>query len=276
MIISIVYDKQAIPIYWELLPKLVRSSFAEQTKFITKVLPLLTTNKTVVLGDREFCSPLLANWLRENNLYFCLRWKKSEYIQIKTQFWYQLSEIKLKPGCSIFLQGINVTKTHQITELNFAGLWKRKVSGVPPKEAWFILTNLGSFKAAIAAYKQRFDIEEMFNDFKSGGYNLEETNVSNHRSISLILIIAFAYTLATLNGQNIKKMGVQKYIGRVKEYGHLVRRHSSFYIGLYSQGWINCIKPCWELVMELMKLNRNKLEYYLRGLRAMKLILSVS
>lgn len=116
----------------------------------------------------------------------------------------------------------------------------------------------------------------MFKDFKSGGYNLEETNVSDDRLISLIIIIAFAYTLATLNGQIIKKMGVQKYIGRVKEYGRSTRRHSSFYIGLYSQGWINCIEPCWELVIEFMKLNRNKLEYYLRGLRAMKLILSVS
>lgn len=148
--------------------------------------------------------------------------------------------------------------------------------GVQPKEAWFILRNLGSFKAAIAAYKQRFDIEEMFKDFKSEGYNLEETNVSDDRLISLILIIAFAYTLATLNGQKLKKKGVQKYVGRVKEYGRLTRRHSSFYIGLYSQDWVNCIEPCWELVMELMELNPNKLEYYLRGLRAMKLMLSVS
>ena len=160
--------------------------------------------------------------------------------------------------------------------MNFAGLWKRKLYGVQPKEAWFILTNLGSLKAAIAAYKQRFDIEQMFKDFKSGGYNLEETNVSDDRLISLILIIAFAYTLATLNGQKLNKRGVQKYIGRVKEYGRSTRRHSSFYIGLYSQGWVNCLEPYWDVVMQLMKLNRNKLEYYLRGLRAMKLILSVS
>lgn len=160
--------------------------------------------------------------------------------------------------------------------MNFAGLWKRKLYGVQPKEEEFILTNLGSLKAAIAAYKRRFDIEQMFKDFKSGGYNLEKTNGSDDRLISLILIIAFAYTLATLNGQSIKKLGIQKYIGRVKEYPRLVRRHSSFYIGLYSQDWINCIKPCWDIVVEFMRLNRNKLEYYLRGLRAMKLILSVS
>lgn len=113
MMISIIYDKRAMPIYWELLPKLGSSNFTEQTKFLTAVLPLLTINKTVVLGAREFCSALLANWLRQKNLYFCLRLKKSEYIQAKTDFWDQLSDIRLKPGCSIFLQGINVTKTHR-------------------------------------------------------------------------------------------------------------------------------------------------------------------
>jgi hypothetical protein len=276
IMVRIIYDDRAIPLYWELLPKLGSSNLTEQKKVFSKVLPLLTSHKTVVLGDREFCSAELADWLRQKNLYFCLRLKKSEYIQAKSQFWYRLSDIRLTPGCSIFLQGINVTKTHQINKLNLVGKWKRKVYGIQPKEAWFILTNLGSFKAAITAYKQRFDIEEMFKDFKSGGDNLEETNVSDDRLISLIIIIAFAYTLATLNGQTLKKMGIQKYIGRVKESGRLVRRHSSFYIGLYSQDWINCINPCWELVMEFMKLNRNKLEYYLRGLRAMELILSMS
>lgn len=54
---------------------------------------------------------------------------------------------------------------------------------------------------AIAAYKKRFDIEEMFRDLKKGGYNLEATNVSGFRLIMLILLIAIAYTYATIQGQ---------------------------------------------------------------------------
>jgi hypothetical protein len=41
------------------------------------------------------------------------------------------------------------------------------------KDAWFILTDLGSLPVAISAYKQRMGIEEMFPDYKTGGYNLE-------------------------------------------------------------------------------------------------------
>ena len=75
----------------------------------------------------------------------------------------------------------------------------------------------------------------MFRDFKSGGYNLEDTNLSGHRLTSLILIVAIAYSWATFKGQDIKNKGVQKYVGRVKESGRIERRHSSFYIGLYGQ-----------------------------------------
>jgi hypothetical protein len=148
--------------------------------------------------------------------------------------------------------------------------------GVTPEEGWFILTNFETLELAIAAYKRRFNIEEMFRDFKKGGYNLEDTNVCGDRLISLILLIAIAYTSATIHGQQIKQKGVQKYVGRIKEAGRIERRHSSFYIGLYGENWVNFVQPYKDLVTQLMKLNRNKLPFYQRGQRAMELILSAS
>ncbi len=79
--------------------------------------------------------------------------------------------------------------------------WKRKINGVSPKEGWFILTNFDNLEVDISAYKRRFDIEEMFRDFKKGGYNLEETNVTGERFISLVLLIAIAYSAARIYHQ---------------------------------------------------------------------------
>jgi hypothetical protein len=143
---------------------------------------------------------------------------------------------------------------------------------VAPKEGWFILTNFDSLESAISAYKQRFDIEEMFRDFKKGGYNLEDTNVEGQRFLTIVLLITIAYTSATIQGQQIKRKGIQKYVARVKEYGRLERKHSSFHIGLYGQTWLNFKDSCIELVADLMRLNINKRKYYQQGLRAMKLI----
>ena len=203
-----------------------------------------------------------------------MRLKKNEFVKVENGGWQELDALGLKPGICLFILGVKVTKTNQIGGFNLAGKWQRKIRGIAPKEGWFILTNLESLDLAIASYKRRFGIKEMFRNFKSGGYNLEDTNVSGNRLISLILIIAIAYSSATFKGQIIKSKGVQKYVGRIKEYGRVERRHSSFYIGLYGQTWVNFMESCWGLVIELMRLNLNKLEYYLKGQRAMKHILS--
>jgi len=87
IMISIIYDQRAIPIYFEFLPKLGSSNLGEQIKFISQILPLFKGYKTIVLGDREFCSIKLANWLREEELMFCLRLKKNEFIEIEDGVW---------------------------------------------------------------------------------------------------------------------------------------------------------------------------------------------
>ena len=202
--ISIISDQRAIPVYFEFLSKLGSSNFDEQKNFISQILSLFKEYKVILLGDREFCSIKLANWVRDQGLMFCLRLKKNEFVEVENGIMEELNNLGLKPGISFFLEGIKVTKTKRIGGFNLAGKWKRKVGGTAPKEGWFILTNLDNLELAIASYKKRFGIEEMFRDFKSGGYNMEDSNVRGERLISLILLIAFAYSSATFKGQSIK------------------------------------------------------------------------
>ncbi|MEO1187107.1 MAG: IS4 family transposase, partial [Cyanobacteria bacterium J06636_27] len=211
-------------------------------------------------------------YLQELGVYFCLRLKKNEFVEYQKNVWLELNDLGLVPGVSFFLKGVKVTKTGGFLGFNVAGKWKRKINGIAPKEAWFILTNFDSLESAISAYKRRFDIEEMFRDFKTGGYNLEDTNVKGERFISLVLLIAIAYTGATIQGQQIKRKGVQNYVARVKEYNRLERRHSSFYVGLYGYNWVDFKDNCIDLVVTLMRLNPSKREYYQKGINAMKLI----
>jgi hypothetical protein len=56
LMVSLLWQKRAIPFYWNLLPKLGNSNFTEQTAALQQVFPLLKEYKVIVLGDREFCS----------------------------------------------------------------------------------------------------------------------------------------------------------------------------------------------------------------------------
>ena len=103
----------------------------------------------------------------------------------------------------------------------------------------------------------------------------EKSHANDRRLSSLILLIALAYTCAVIQGEKIKTMGVQKYVGRLTECGLSIRRHSSFWIGLYRQCWVIGMEFCQDVISELMRLRRNKLPFFQRGLRAMSFILSM-
>ena len=76
------------------------------------------------------------------------------------------------------------------------------------KDAWFILTDLGSLPVALSAYKQQMGIEEMFRDCKTGGYNIEGSGLRGDRLIKIILLMTIAYSSAIFQGTEIQKKQV--------------------------------------------------------------------
>lgn len=68
-------------------------------------------------------------------------------------------------------------------------------------------------------------------------------------------------------------MGVQKYVGRVKEQARTSRRHSTFYV-VHGTNWVNSVERHAETTAELMRLSPNKRKYYQQGRQAVKLIKS--
>lgn len=273
IVVSLIYEKRAIPIYFEVLPKLGNTHGEKQIAVLAQVRPLLNNYTIVVLGDREFCSVDLAQWLRNQpQTYFCLRLRRNEYIEIAPNCWMQLQELGVKPGISIYLEGVRLTKSKGFEKANIVGKWQRKYRGYAAQEAWFILTNFADLKLALLAYKKRFGIEEMFRDYKSGGYNIEGTGVTGKRLISLITLITLAYNSAIMSGEKIKRKGVVKYACRVKEKSRTQRRHSSFYIGIHGYAWVESLKLFKEQTTQLMSLSPHKRPDYQRGRRAEKLI----
>ena len=274
--VSLIWERRAIPLYWSLLPKLGNSNFESQITNLQQVLPLFSEYKVIVLGDREFCSVDLANWLREKGVSFCLRLKKNHCIETEHLVWQRLDELGIIPGTSLYFQGKRVRKTQPATGFDVACKWKRNYGGWKVDEAWFILTDLGSLPAAINAYKQRMGIEEMFRDCKTGGYDLEGTNLKGDRLINMILLMTLAYTWAIFQGTELKKKQVQKYVSRRKEPKKRYRRRSTFGVGLDAEKWVNYLKQYSDEVEQLMKLTPNKCRFYQQGMRAATLIQSIS
>jgi hypothetical protein len=135
LVVSIVYEHRAIPVYFSLLPKKGNSNLSQQKQVLLPALKLLKDYKIIVLGDREFCGVELAKWLsQEQKVYLSLRLKKNEYVELEADIWFQLSDLGLEPGMSCYYQGIKITKTKGFAGFNLAAKWKRNYRGKSSKE----------------------------------------------------------------------------------------------------------------------------------------------
>ena len=308
LMVSAIWKKRALPIYWMLLNKQGSSNFNEQIAVIRPVLRLLKQYNIVVIGDREFRSTALATWLNNKRVNFILRLNKNTLIKQKYKQYQSLDSLGIKPGNKVLYRRVLVTEQNQRDRFNLVIYWKRKYNKNQLPQPWYLITNLDNRDEVIKIFSSRGGIEgttmnkknkegftdrsqvsrinkllsnlpyffdfslPMFRDCKRGGYTLEGTKANSQRLTNLILLIAIAYTASCLLGLNIRKSGHQEYINRLKTEGQNRHRHSYFWTGLYGSTWCLAFDLCWEWVERLMRLTPNKLVFYRRGLRAMKLI----
>jgi hypothetical protein len=268
-VIALIYKKRSLPIYWQFLDKKGASSLGEQQALFKPVLKLFKSYKLIILGDREFHSIKLADWLDQQNVGFVLRQKKNQNMQASDQKQQPLSSLDIQPGCSQFFQQVTMGK-QGFGRFSLAVKWKRKYRAKVEPEPWYLLTNLANFSSAVAAYRKRMGIEAMFKDCKTGGYHLEGSKASVQRLTSLVLLIAIAYTFSTLKGQFLLTKGQKEYITRFRKIKQVVTKNSNFLLGLYGSLWMLTHSFVKNWIQQLMTLNRNKLPFYQRGLRAME------
>jgi len=271
--ITIVWGTHALPLYWEVLNQVGNSDLKTQKRLLKVALSLLKNSRVLVLGDREFHSPKLAKWLDGRGVHFALRQKKDLHFQEHAGEAYQiLKDQEFKPGMSKFYMGVKCNKGDDLGPFNIAVYWKRKYRKKGPKEPWYILTNLSSLKQTLAVYRCRWGIEQFFKDCKTGGYNLESTKVNDTRFLALVLLIAIAYSLATMHGQRMKQLGIEVYAGRLKEHKDKTPRQSDFSLGLYGQRWIYGMELWSDWALRLIALKPHKRHYFQLGFHALSLM----
>lgn len=279
--ISVVWHRHALPIYWNILNKKGASNLQEQKALIKPVLKLLKKYHIILIGDREFHSIELATWLkreknkRKQRIDFAFRQKQDTFFHKGGKNYQKLSEIEIEKGVKQIKMGIKTTKKKGFSRNNLAIYhrknWQKKVYNEP----WYILTTLNSAESVMNIFATRSGIEAMFKDCKTGGYNLEETKAKKERLINIILLIAIAYSIRALQGEILKKKAKQKYIARPEEKRRKTRRHSEFWLGLYGEIWCDNYDNYESEIKMIMELNLNKFSDYQRGLKAMEQIKKV-
>lgn len=271
---SLIKNKRGIPLNWLLLNKKGNSNIKEQIRLLKSTLRLCKGYQVVVIGDREFGNINLTDWLSKQGCGYVMRTKSNKYLRVASENYQQLKSLGFKSKKSFYLQQVEFTKQPNMSKVNIAFYWSQSTQGKTHNEGWYLINNLSNLQQTVKAYKKRMGIEAMFKDCKSGGYNLEQFQGNDKRLLSLILLIAIAYTCSIHKGQSISFKGIKEYVCRLTETSRLEKRHSNFWIGLYGSLWVDNFLTCHIWVEELMRLTPHKLPFYQQGIRAKTLILS--
>ena len=93
--------------------------------------------------------------LGEKDTKFVFRIKQERYIQQEKSDYTHLYDLGLLPGTSFYLTGVKVTKQKGFGTFDVAAYWRRKYRSNGEDEGWYLLTNLGNLKRAIATFKCR-------------------------------------------------------------------------------------------------------------------------
>jgi hypothetical protein len=238
LMIAIIIDRRAMPIYWEFLDKKGCSNLAEQQQVLRPVFELFAEYQIFLLGDREFRGVHLAAWLTQLKIKYVFRIKGDTWVETKNGQLCLVNKLECKSGSRYFHESAKLTKIKGFGYSNLAIYRKRKYRGKQPKEAWYLVTNLDNADAAISAYSRRMGIEMMFRDCKLGGYNLEYSKASRPRLNSLVLLIAIAYTQSCLQGNKYLSTATYKYIGRDEKLRGDTSSTSRFWLGNYASDWL--------------------------------------
>ncbi len=201
---SVAFNERSFPIFWCFLPKRGCSNLLEQQALLRPVLaalaahPVLAGLPVIVTADREFCSPLLADWLVTWwNVHFAIRVKKSFYASREDFPPIHIDRFlnTCKHGTYYFFTDIRLTEEHEI-RVNLLICWREDCD-----EPIAVITDLQEKHATAAIYQQRPWIETLNRDLKSGGFDIERGKITDTDRIGRLLIaIAFAYILLVILG----------------------------------------------------------------------------
>jgi hypothetical protein len=213
LMVSVTVKGRAIPLFWIVWNRAGNSSFAEWKTVLTPVITELLACEwvqdipLVVVADREFASPRLAEWLKTTyHVDSVLRLKRSLYLQDHDQT-IQLAELvaHFPQGTTRFYRQITVTKTSTFL-VNVLISWEDTYN-----DPLILVTTLQESSMSVTQYQQRFWIEPMFKDQKSNGFELEQTRVTDAKRIETLLILStFAHIFCTSEGYRQEVQGELK------------------------------------------------------------------
>lgn len=187
--VGIVVNKVAIPIVWKVLPQRTKrgnSNTAQRISLLKNLLRLIAPQDIDVLTmDREFGSEAWLRWLDEMKVGYVARIKHNTRVGHKSAH-----------QCGT-TRGRKTFTRQKIWNLELFFASKPIQSKGRRDSHLYVVSNRFSGKEALALYKMRWGIEQLFSHMKKRGFDFEATHMTDAAKLEkLFALVSLAFLLS--------------------------------------------------------------------------------
>jgi DDE family transposase len=219
--LSVCYDGIAFPLLWKMLAKKGNTNTKERTDILDKFVRLFGKGCIqAVVADREFIGKDWLGYLQQQRIAF--------HIRVRDNMWFEKpSGEKLR--MSWILQALKLKEAWHHPTMLYLDDVLVYVSGMKLKDGeYLIIVSYDQQQQSLSVYRQRWQIETMFKAFKSNGFNIEDTHLSDLERIDkLIVVVSLAFSWAYKTG-----IYVHEHIKPIALKAHNRKAHSLFKYGI--------------------------------------------
>lgn len=235
LVLAVIYQGVAFPLLWTFLgDKRGNSNQEERIDLIKRFIRLFGKQSIECLtADREFIGDIWWKFLIEDHISFFIRMRENMKVYLPHKgdvkaFWlfhnlplntaYHYPKIVQIKGNWVYLAGMKYVNQKGNTEYLIVASYDRPCQ-------------------ALEFYKQRWQIETMFKAFKTAGFNLESTHLTDYdRLDKLLMLVALAFVWAYKVGiyqhNNIKQL-------KIKKHGRYEKSFFAYGLELLAQALLN-------------------------------------
>jgi hypothetical protein len=215
--------KRSIPLLWQTID-FGCTGADEQIALIERVLPLIPMGKPVVFhGDSEFGSVDVMRYVQTQGWDFILGQPGNTRYRQPDQRWQRLDALPVKPRKAIYLSQVEWTEKHAYGPLNvfaFYAPYQNAPFGTR-RDIRYCATSLPITHTLRRRGRRRWGIEPFFKDFKSSGWHIESSALTDlSRLDHLLTLLSVNYLWATCIGRWLCKLGRRSEIDS-KSHRHL-------------------------------------------------------
>lgn len=214
---SLVYRGRAIPLAWKALRhNSAMVSFEAYQSVLDQVRALLPVGRPItLLADRGFLHEQLIRYAQLHHWHYRIRMPGNTLVQVPHHATRAVEQLRPALGQAHFYHNVTIFGT-AIGPVHLVVAQPADA----PQDPWYIVSDELTSRQTLDEYGLRFDIEENFLDDKSGGFQVQTSELQTPEALErLFLILAIATLHFTSTGVEVVRADMRRWVDTHWERG---------------------------------------------------------